>query len=135
MTKEQRPEPIPGPGEEISLGDAQKLTDRWIREIGGRYFSELTNMVILTEEVGELARIVARVYGEQKAKPGDLSDPRKAIEEELADVLWVVVCLANQTGTDLTQAFRKTLEKKYSRDRFRFRENPDKEGNGRGATD
>lgn len=122
MTNEEK---IPCPGEKISLGDAQQLTDRWIREIGGRYFSELTNMVILTEEVGELARVIARVYGEQKAKPGDLADPRKAIEEELADVLWVVVCLANQTGTDLTEAFRKTLEKKYSRDRFRFLENPE----------
>ncbi len=103
---------------EITLKEAQALTDRWIQEIGGGYFSELTNMVLLTEEVGELARVIARVYGEQKAKAGDLD---KSLAEELADVMWVVICLANQTGIDLTEAFEATLHKKYSRDRNRFK--------------
>ena len=92
--------------------------DEWIRTVGGRYFSELTNMALLTEEVGELARVIARVYGEQVAKEGDL---RKSLSEELADVLWVVICLANQTGVDLTQAFRESLENKLTRDKNRFK--------------
>lgn len=103
--------------EELTIKDAQRLVDEWIRTIGGGYFSELTNMAVLTEEVGELARVIARVYGDQVAKEGDL---RKGLAEELADVMWVVVCLANQTGVDLTAAFEASLEKKRSRDRNRF---------------
>lgn len=103
---------------DISIRDAQKMVDDWIRTIGGRYFSELTNMALLAEETGELARVIARVYGDQVAKEGDL---RKGLAEEMADVLWVLVCLANQTGTDLTEAFRASLEKKRSRDKDRFK--------------
>ena len=102
----------------MTIGEAQRLVDRWIREIGGGYFSELTNMVVLTEEVGELARVIARLYGDQKAKPGDL---RKNLSEELADVLWVVLCLANQTGVDLTDALLASHRKKTERDRNRFK--------------
>ena len=99
----------------------QKAVDRWIKTIGGGYFSELTNMALLTEETGELARVIARTYGDQIAKPGDLTDPKENLREELADVLWVLVCLANQTGIDLTDAFAATLRKKTTRDRTRFR--------------
>ena len=95
----------------------QGEVDRWIREIGKGYFPPLANMAILTEEVGELARVVVRRYGPQVAKQSDLD---RSIEEELADVLWVVACLANQTGVDLTEAFRKTLKKKTMRDHDRF---------------
>ncbi len=102
---------------DTTIREAQGLVDEWIRTIGGRYFSELTNMALLTEEVGELARIIARVYGEQVSKKGDL---RNTLGEEMADVLWVVICLANQTGVDLTEAFRNSLEKKRNRDRDRF---------------
>lgn len=102
---------------QLTLADAQKRVDQWIATIGGGYFSELTNMVLLTEEVGELARVMARIYGDQVAKDGDL---RKSLSEEMADVLWVLICLANQTGTDLTAAFRATVEKKTMRDRDRF---------------
>lgn len=102
----------------MDIKEAQGAVDEWIRTVGGRYFSELTNMALLTEEVGELARVIARVYGEQVAKEGDL---RKSLSEELADVLWVVICLANQTGVDLTQAFRESLEKKCTRDKNRFK--------------
>ena len=98
----------------------QKAVDRWIKTIGGGYFSELTNMVILTEETGELARVMARTYGDQIAKPGDLTDPRANLREEMADVLWVLTCLANQTGIDLEEAFAETLRKKTDRDRNRF---------------
>lgn len=94
--------------------------DEWIRTYGVRYFSELTNMAILTEEVGELARIMARKYGEQSFKEGETQDPA----DEMADVLWVLLCLANQTGVDLTEAFRKNLEKKTARDKERHRNNP-----------
>lgn len=96
----------------------QARVDSWIREIGGGYFPELANMAVLTEEVGELARVIVRKYGPQVAKAGDLDKP---LAEELADVLWVVVCLANQTGVDLTAAFESTLRKKSTRDRDRFR--------------
>ncbi len=89
----------------------------WIREIGKGYVTKLANMAILTEEVGELARVIVRRYGPQVAKASDLD---RNLEEELADVLWVVACLANQTGVDLTEAFRKTLQKKTERDRNRF---------------
>ena len=94
------------------------MVDGWIRTIGGRYFSELTNMALLTEETGELARVIARVYGDQVAKEGDL---RKGLAEEMADVMWVLVCLANQTGVDLTEAFRASLEKKSTRELNRFK--------------
>lgn len=102
---------------ELSIKDAQLAVDNWIHTIGGKYFSELTNMALLTEETGELARVIARVYGDQIAKEGDL---RKSLAEEMADVLWVLLCLANQTGVDLTEAFRQALEKKTVRDRDRF---------------
>lgn len=95
----------------------QGEVDRWIREIGKGYFPPLANMAVLTEEVGELARVIVRRYGPQTSKASDLD---RNLEEELADVLWVVACLANQTGVDLTDAFRKTLEKKTIRDRERF---------------
>lgn len=106
-------------GSDISVSDLQNLVDSWINNVGGGYFSELTNMALLTEEVGELARVIARVYGDQVAKEGDL---RKNLSEELADVLWVVVCLANQTGVDLTEAMRENLKKKETRDKDRFRQ-------------
>lgn len=104
----------------MSIKEAQETVDKWIREYGVRYFSELTNMACLTEEVGELARIMARRYGDQSFKSGENDDP----SEEMADILWVLLCLANQTGTDLTEAFRKSIEKKTARDHDRHRNNP-----------
>lgn len=104
----------------ITLSQAQEEVDRWIRTYGVRYFSELTNMACLTEEVGELARIIARKYGDQSFKAGESDDPA----DEMADVLWVLLCLANQTGVDLTEAFRKNLEKKTRRDAERHLNNP-----------
>lgn len=101
----------------ITIQSAQEMVDEWIRTVGKRYFSELTNMALLTEEVGELARVIARIYGDQVAKEGDL---RKSLGEEMADVMWVLICLANQTGVDLTQAFAASLEKKRTRDKTRF---------------
>lgn len=101
----------------MTIEKAQQLVDDWIHTIGGRYFSELTNMVLLTEETGELARVIARIYGDQIAKEGDL---RKGLAEEMADVLWVLICLANQTGVNLTEAFHASLEKKRTRDKDRF---------------
>ena len=92
----------------ISLSEAQQMVDQWIKTIGVRYFSELTNMAILTEEVGELARIMARTYGDQSFKK---SDEGKNLGDEMADVLWVLICLANQTGVDLNDAFLKNMEK------------------------
>ena len=92
----------------MTLEEAQKTVDEWIKTYGVRYFSELTNMAVLTEEVGELARIMARTYGDQSFKAGEKTD----LGDEMADVLWVLLCLANQTGVDLTEAFRKNLEKK-----------------------
>ena len=100
---------------EITIREAQRLVDQWIRQYGVRYFSELTNMACLTEEVGELARVMARKYGDQSFKEGEPQDPA----EEMADVLWVLLCLANQTGTDLTEALRKSIEKKTKRDKTR----------------
>lgn len=100
---------------DITIREAQQLVDQWIRQYGVRYFSELTNMACLTEEVGELARIMARKYGDQSFKQGKEQDPA----DEMADVLWVLMCLANQTGVDLTEALRKNLEKKTSRDKTR----------------
>lgn len=103
------------------LKEVQEEVDKWISEIGKRYFSELTNMALLTEEVGELARVIARVYGDQRAKPGDLEDaPKSQLAEEMADIIWVVACLANQTGINLDEAFEASLRKKYTRDRNRF---------------
>lgn len=101
----------------MTIAEAQGRVDEWIKTVGKRYFSELTNMALLTEETGELARIIARVYGDQIAKEGDL---RHSLAEEMADVLWVLICLANQTGVDLTEAFEASLRKKTDRDRTRF---------------
>ena len=103
-----------------TLAEAQRLVDDWIKTYGVRYFSELTNMACLTEEVGELARVMSRKYGDQSFKAGENTDP----SEEMADVLWVLLCLANQTGTDLSQAFRRSLEKKTKRDATRHLNNP-----------
>lgn len=107
-------------GDSPTLRQAQQLVDEWIRTIGVRYFSELTNMAVLTEEVGELARVMARKYGDQSFKAGE----KENLDEEMADVLWVLICLANQTGVDLTEAFRQSLEKKSSRDKERHKNNP-----------
>jgi NTP pyrophosphatase (non-canonical NTP hydrolase) len=104
----------------MTLEEAQKTVDTWIRENGIRYFNELTNMAILTEEVGEVARLIARQYGEQSFKK---SDEGKNLGDELADVLFVLICLANQTGVDLTQALAANLEKKTARDRDRHAQN------------
>ena len=104
----------------MTLEEAQKTVDNWIKTYGVRYFSELTNMAVLTEEVGELARIIARTYGDQSFKKGEKHD----LGDEMADVLWVLLCLANQTGVNLTEAFRKNLEKKTARDKERHQNNP-----------
>ncbi|MBQ8452809.1 MAG: nucleotide pyrophosphohydrolase [Prevotella sp.] len=104
----------------MTIKEAQQQVDQWIREYGVRYFSELTNMACLTEEVGELARVIARKYGDQSFKAGEEAN----LEEEMADVLWVLICLANQTGVDLTEAFRKSMEKKTKRDSIRHLQNP-----------
>ena len=103
----------------MTIDDAQKTVDQWIKTYGVRYFSELTNMAVLTEEVGELARVMARKYGDQSFKAGEKDN----MEEEMADVLWVLICLANQTGVNLTEAFQKTIEKKTSRDKDRHKNN------------
>lgn len=102
--------------EAITIKEAQQTVDHWIKTYGVRYFSELTNMAILTEEVGEVARLISRMYGDQSFKESDKS---KDLGDEMADVLWVLICLANQTGVDLTEAFQKNLEKKTNRDKFR----------------
>ena len=104
----------------MTIKEAQQAVDEWIREYGVRYFSELTNMACLTEEVGELARVIARKYGDQSFKPGE--EPN--LGEELADVLWVLICLANQTGVDLTEELQKSIAKKTSRDAERHKNNP-----------
>lgn len=101
----------------MTIAEAQRRVDCWMREVGGKYFSHLTNMALLSEEVGELARLIARIYGEQRAKPGDL---RKSLAEEMADIIWVVICLANESGIDLTEAFRQSIKKKWNRDARRF---------------
>ena len=103
----------------MTISDAQKLVDDWIKTYGVRYFSELTNMACLTEEVGELARVMARQYGDQSFKDGEKAN----IGEEMADILWVLLCLANQTGVDLTEELQKSIEKKTKRDKNRHREN------------
>ena len=105
---------------ELTLQQAQQQVDEWIKTIGVRYFSELTNMAILTEEVGELARIMARTYGDQSFKKSDLN---KNLADEMADVLWVLICMANQTGVNLTVAFEKNMQKKTERDATRHKEN------------
>mgnify|MGYP002854098430 CR=1 FL=1 len=105
---------------DISLREAQQMVDKWIKTYGVRYFSELTNMAILTEEVGELARIISRTYGEQSPKPGEQLN----LADELADVMWVLLCIANQTGVDLTTALKQNIEKKTSRDNKRHINNP-----------
>lgn len=104
----------------MTLEEAQKEVDRWIKTYGVRYFSELTNMVVLTEEVGELARVMARKYGDQSFKQGEKDN----LADEMADVLWVLICLANQTGVNLTEAFHQNLEKKTNRDKDRHKNNP-----------
>ena len=104
----------------MTLQSAQAEVDQWIKSIGVRYFSELTNMAILTEEVGELARIMARKYGDQSFKKNESPDQ---LADEMADVLWVLICLANQTGVDLTDAFKKNIEKKTIRDKERHQSN------------
>jgi NTP pyrophosphatase (non-canonical NTP hydrolase) len=105
----------------MTIQQAQQQVDGWIKTTGVRYFSELTNMAILTEEVGELARIMARKYGDQSFKE---SDKDKNMADEMADVLWVLLCMANQTGVDLTEALEKNFEKKTNRDIERHRQNP-----------
>lgn len=105
----------------MTLKAAQEEVDNWIKTNGVRYFNELTNMAMLTEEVGEVARIIARRYGEQSEKESDKS---KDLGDELADVLWILLCLSNQTGVDLTEAFKKNLEKKSLRDIDRHKQNP-----------
>ncbi len=103
----------------MTIQEAQERVDQWIKTYGVRYFNELTNMAILTEEVGELARIMARKYGEQSFKEGESQD----VSEEMADVLWVLICLANQTGVDLTKALEASFEKKTLRDKERHKNN------------
>ncbi|WKK78258.1 nucleotide pyrophosphohydrolase [Marivirga salinae] len=105
---------------DITIAEAQEQVDEWIKTIGVRYFNELTNMTILTEEVGELARIMARKYGEQSFKE---SDKNADLGDEMADVLWVLICLANQTGVNLTEALQKNIEKKTKRDKDRHKDN------------
>ncbi|MCR4765360.1 MAG: nucleotide pyrophosphohydrolase [Bacteroidaceae bacterium] len=104
----------------MTIEEAQKEVDNWINTYGVRYFSELTNMAVLTEEVGELARVMARKYGDQSFKKGEKDN----ISEEIADVFWVLLCIANQTKVDLTEAFKQTIEKKTTRDNKRHINNP-----------
>jgi NTP pyrophosphatase (non-canonical NTP hydrolase) len=106
--------------EDVSIREAQEQVDRWIKTVGVRYFNELTNLGILMEEVGELSRIMVRTYGEQSFKKSDL---QKELSDEMADVLWVLICLANQTGVDLTAALQKNFEKKNLRDADRHQQN------------
>ena len=100
---------------DIKISEAQHLVDQWVKTYGVRYFNELTNMACLTEEVGELARVIARKYGEQSFKEGETSN----LGEEIADLLWVLICLANQTGINITEEFKKSMEKKTNRDKLR----------------
>jgi NTP pyrophosphatase (non-canonical NTP hydrolase) len=104
----------------MTIQEAQQAVDQWIKTYGVRYFSELTNMAVLTEEVGELARVIARKYGDQSFKAGE----EENLGEEMADVLWVLICLANQTGVDLTEALERSFEKKTKRDKERHKNNP-----------
>lgn len=116
--------PMEQTNRELTLRQAQQMVDEWIRTFGVRYFSELTNMAILTEEVGELARVMSRKYGDQSFKPGEPTDPA----DEMADILWVLLCLANQTGTDLTEALQRNIQKKTQRDHRRHLDNPKLQG-------
>ena len=109
--------------ESISLEDAQSMVDSWIKTVGVRYFSELTNTAVLMEEVGELARLMSRCYGDQSFKSGEKQGP-EALADEMSDVLFVLICLANQTGVDLTQAFHRGMEKRTIRDADRHKSNP-----------
>jgi len=109
--------------ESISLEDAQSMVDSWIKTVGVRYFSELTNTAVLMEEVGELARLMSRSYGDQSFKSGEKQGP-EALADEMSDVLFVLICLANQTGVDLTQAFHRGMEKRTIRDADRHKSNP-----------
>lgn len=104
----------------MTIKEAQETVDQWIKTVGVRYFSELTNMAVLTEEVGELARVMARRYGDQSFKAGEKDN----LGEEMADILWVLCCLANQTGVDLTDELRKSIDKKTNRDARRHLDNP-----------
>ena len=104
----------------MTIEEAQKTVDEWIKTYGVRYFSELTNRAVLTEEVGEMARVMARRYGDQSFKAGEKDN----LADEMADVLWVLLCIANQTGTNLTEAFEKNLQKKTERDKNRHKNNP-----------
>jgi NTP pyrophosphatase (non-canonical NTP hydrolase) len=104
----------------MTIKEAQEAVDQWIKTYGVRYFSELTNMTVLTEEEGELARVMARKYGDQSFKPGEKDNE----EEEIADIFWVLCCIANQTGVDITEAFKKSIEKKTARDKDRHKNNP-----------
>ena len=111
----------------MELKELQEKVDEWIKSYGVRYFNELTNMTILTEEVGELARVMARKYGDQSFKEGEKDN----LDEEIADILWVLLCIANQTGVDITKAFRESLEKKTKRDNKRHINNPILNDHGR----
>lgn len=102
-------------GKAITIREAQEMVDKWVKTYGVRYFSELTNMACLTEEVGELARVIARQFGDQSFKPGE----KPNLGEEMADILWVLICLANQTGIDLTEELQKSFQKKTKRDKLR----------------
>ena len=110
----------------MTIKEAQEQVDKWIKSVGVRYFSELTNMAVLTEEVGELARVMSRKYGDQSFKEGEKDN----IEDEIADVLWVLLCIANQTGVNVTEAFARNLEKKTQRDNTRHINNPKLQDHG-----
>lgn len=120
---ETNPEIILDTNASLSIAQAQALVDAWIKTVGVRYFSELTNTAVLMEEVGELARLMSRSYGDQSFKAGEKQGP-EALGEEMADVLFVLICLANQTGVDLTQAFTQSMDKKSKRDADRHKNNP-----------
>lgn len=121
IEREIRPVDFEPRAGDLSVREMQRVTDEWIRTVGVRYFNELTNFAQLAEEVGEVGRLIARIYGEQSFKE---SDKGHDLGEELADVLWVLTCLANQTGVDLTDAFARRLEKKTRRDATRHKDNP-----------
>ena len=106
---------------ELTVSEYQKIVDEWIKDIGVKYYSELSNLAELVEEVGEVARIMSRVYGDQSFKE---SDKKYNLADELSDVFFVLVCIANQTGIDLTEAIKRNMEKKYSRDKYRHKSNP-----------
>ena len=108
----------------MTIKEAQQQVDQWIKTVGVRYFSELTNMAILTEEVGEVARLMSRIYGDQSFKKPNEKNHKELLGDEIADVLWVLICIANQTGINLTEALEKNLEKKNIRDKDRHKNNP-----------